>query len=122
MKIIQTLGKKLNQATEQLADFVMHDVRERVAHILMRLAKDYGEKRQQGLYLNFRLTHEDLGALVGASRVMVTNVLQDLRKSGYVLTDGRSRFIVNAKLLEKTQTGIEEVKMPEPPLCPCFRS
>ena len=102
MKVIQTLGQKLNQTSEQLADFALHGVRERVANILVRLAKGYGEETHQGFHLNFRLTHDDLGALVGASRVMVTNVLQDLRKTGDISTDDRRRFIVNAKLLGKS--------------------
>ncbi len=120
VKVIQTLGAKLSQVSEQLADAAVRDVRERVINSLVRLAREYGQETRQGLRLGFRLTHEDLGALVGASRVMVTNVLHDLRKAGEILTDDDRRFIVSLRLLSTTKQGIEVGQRMETPRCPCF--
>lgn len=122
VKVIQTLGAKLSQVTEQLADAAVRDVRERVVNSLVRLAREYGQETRQGLRLGFRLTHEDLGALVGASRVMVTNVLHDLRKAGQVVTDDDRRFIVNRGLLStvNAKPGIQADHRIETPRCPCF--
>lgn len=121
MKVVQTLGKKVHQLTEQLADLAMYDVQQRVARLLARLAREYGQETHQGLRLNLRLTHAEVGAMVGASRVMVSNVLQELRQAGYVSTDGHQRFVINPALLATTETGIEaEEGTITPPLCPCF--
>ena len=120
MQVIQALGDKLHKATDQLAEFALHDVRNRIGLVLTRLAKNYGVETPRGLSLNFRLTHEDLGALVGASRVMVTQVLQELKKAGQFSTDGQSRFIVHTSLLDIPYTDREEEQTPAPPLCPCF--
>ena len=122
MKVIKALGKKVSQMAEKLADVAIYDTQERVARTLARLARDYGEETEQGVQLSFRLTHEDLGALVGASRVMVTNVLKSLRKAGTVLSDGSEpRFVVNHKLLAVTETGTELEVLPPEPLCLCFK-
>lgn len=120
MKVIQTLGEKLNQATAQVVDLALHDVKHRVVHVLVRLAKAYGTETPQGLSLDFRLTHEDIGALVGASRVMVTHVLQELRQAGDIALDGRSRFIIRAPLLQGTRMGMEGAASATRSLCPCF--
>jgi len=119
VKVIRTLGEKLNRMAEQLADVAIYDTRERVARTLARLAREYGEETEHGLRISFRLTHEDLGALVGASRVMVTNVLQTLRKAGAVVSDdNKQRFIVNRRLLAEIDTEVEEIPKP---LCLCFK-
>jgi len=120
MKVIQTLGEKLTQATAQVVDLALHDVKHRVMHVLGRLANAYGTETPRGLSLDFRLTHEDIGALVGASRVMITHVLQKLRQTGYIATDGRSRFIIRTPLLQGTHMGVAGTTPATYSLCPCF--
>lgn len=120
-KVIQALGRKLNDMVEHLADVAIYDTRRRVARTLARLALDYGDPTEEGRRLNFRLTHEELGALVGASRVMVTNVLKALGDDGSVLNDEREhRFVVSRQLLAATAAEAPEVVPPEPP-CACYR-
>lgn len=121
IKVIQRLGQKVGKMAEQLADVAIYDTQERVVRTLARLAREYGEETELGWRLNFRLTHEDLGALVGASRVMVTNVLKALRQAGTVLSDdSKQRFIVNRRLLAQTETDTEAEAMPLKPPCLCF--
>ena len=122
-KVIQTLGQKLNRMAEQLSDVAIHDTRERVSRTLARLAREYGEPTEEGVRINFRLTHEELGALVGASRVMVTNVLKSLAESGAVHSeDSLKRFVVNHSLMAHMEKDREAgVDAPEPP-CPCFEN
>ena len=122
-KVIQALGRKLNSMAEHLADVAIYDTRRRVARTLARLAKDYGDPTDEGRRLNFRLTHEELGALVGASRVMVTNVLKSLGDEGSVYSDERAhRFVVSRELLAVAEAEApEEVPPPPEPPCACYR-
>ena len=120
-KVIQALGRKLNSMVEHLADVAIYDTRRKVARTLARLAIDYGDPTEEGRRLNFRLTHEELGALVGASRVMVTNVLKVLGDDGSVYSDEREhRFVVSRRLLAAAAAEASEAMPPEPP-CPCYR-
>jgi CRP-like cAMP-binding protein len=119
-KITRTLGEKLSQMSDQLADIAMYDVRNRLIRLLARLACEQGESTHLGLTLDQHITHEDLGALVGASRVMVSNVLLDLRESGLLQMDTQRRFIVSQTLLDQAVLLIEtEPAMTES--CACFR-
>lgn len=80
LKIVQYLGKKMHGYTEHMSRIAFKDVRGRVLDVLCRLAEVYGRQTGKGLTIALELTHQDIGSLVNASRVMVTNVLSDLRK------------------------------------------
>lgn len=119
-KITRTLGEKLSQMSDQLADIAMYDVRQRLIRLLARLARERNEATHLGLTLDRHITHEDLGALVGASRVMVSNLLLNLSESGLLRTDASRRFIVSRALLE--QAALIEQETPVPmEACACFR-
>ena len=98
-KLTRTLGEKLTQMADQLADIAMYGVRDRLIRLLARLGREQGEPTHLGLALDRRITHEDLAALVGASRVMVTAALAGLRESGLLLLDEQRRFVVSPALL-----------------------
>ncbi len=74
MKIIQLLGKKLNDYTEQVASIAFRDVKGRIASTLLRLAEEYGVSAPEGIVIDLDLTHQEIGNLVNASRVMVTKL------------------------------------------------
>lgn len=96
-KIIQFLGKKIQDYTDQVADIAFRDVKERTLTTIMRLAEDYGKKDERGTAVDIELTHQDLASLVNASRVMVSNVLTALRKEGIIATDNRRITILHRK-------------------------
>lgn len=89
LKIVQYLGKKMNDYTENMTRSAFQDVRGRVLGVLCKLAGSYGKQTETGFTLVLELTHQDIGSLVNASRVMVTNVLSELRKEKLVHIDGQ---------------------------------
>jgi len=99
LKIIQLLGEKLNNYTNQVANIAFHDVRGRVAATLLNLAKQYGTSSPQGITIDIELTHNDLASLVNASRVMVSNVIGGLRQGGVIATKDHRFIILNADAL-----------------------
>ena len=99
LKIIQLLGKKLNDYTDQVANIAFRDVKGRISSTLLRLADEYGTPSPEGVTINIELTHQDLANLVNASRVMVTNVLINLRQEGAIATKGQRVSLLNKDLL-----------------------
>jgi CRP-like cAMP-binding protein len=120
-KVIKMLGDKLSKMAEQLADIAVYDTQNRVARTLVRLAREHGESTENGRRLNFHLTHDDLGALVGASRVMVTNVLKSLRKAGVVRDDRERRFTVSNWFLAEPDLVEDSEVIQTTPACQCFK-
>ena len=99
LKIIQLLGKKLNDYTDQVANIAFRDVKGRISSTLLRLADEYGKPSSEGVTINIELTHQDLANLVNASRVMVTNILINLRQEGAIATKGQRISLLNKDLL-----------------------
>jgi CRP/FNR family cyclic AMP-dependent transcriptional regulator len=118
LAVVQVLGEKLRETTEQWAAGASAPVRDRLQHTLSLLARKYGEVTPAGVRLGFRLTHEELGALVGASRVMVTYALGDLRRAGLVWEDDARHLVVATEVTNL----VPEVMTPPTPACPCFHT
>ena len=119
VKLTRTLGEKLSQMADQLADIAMYDVRDRLIRLMARMAREQGEPTHLGLSLDRHITHDDLASLVGASRVMVSNALGGLREAGLVFVDGQRQFVVSQAVLEGAGALTEPASPPVPP-CGCF--
>jgi CRP/FNR family transcriptional regulator len=57
---------------------------------LIQLAREHGRVRRDGVLLDFPLTHELLGEMVGSARETVTRALDELEEEGFVTRRGRS--------------------------------
>jgi CRP/FNR family transcriptional regulator len=101
LKVVAAFASRLSHLSGQLADMALYGVRGRVASTLLRLGSTYGVPNKKGLVLDFELTHEDLASLVGASRVMVTNVLGSLRDSGCIGIDRHRITLLSISELER---------------------
>ena len=58
------------------------------------LAKDFGEPCEDGLRVNFRLTHQEIASALSTTRVTVTRVLGQLRDEGWLQIDASRRLVV----------------------------
>lgn len=106
MKIIQLLGKKLNNYTEQVVSIAFRDVKGRISATLLRLASEYGRPSPEGTTIDIDLTHQDLANLVNASRVMVTNVLISLRQEGAIAARDQRITVLNREKLAEAAEAV----------------
>jgi len=84
LHLIRVLIGRTRRSTESLKNLAMLDVYGRVAKLLLELAKEVDGK----MVVEERLTQQDIGERVGASREMVSRILKDLTAGGYVGTEG----------------------------------
>lgn len=71
--------------TEQLLSIAqLRSVKKRLVHFLNYLAQQFGETTDQGIALNFHLTHQDIADVIGSSRVTVTRIMGDLSEQGQI--------------------------------------
>jgi CRP/FNR family cyclic AMP-dependent transcriptional regulator len=82
--LIRVLIGRTRRSTESLKNLAMLDVYGRVAKLLLELAREVDGK----LVVEERLTQQDIGERVGASREMVSRILKDLTAGGYVGNEG----------------------------------
>lgn len=71
----------------------------RITELLSRLADLYGQSERGVIKIGIRLTHEQIAAMTGSSRVTVTRTLRRLRDKGVIDVRDRMFHILDAKQL-----------------------
>jgi len=91
--LIRNLTKQVRGLTDSVKNLALMDVYGRVARTLLDMAHDIDGKQ----VIEQKLTHQDIANMVGASREMVSRILKDLSRGGYITTDKKS-ITINEKL------------------------
>jgi CRP/FNR family transcriptional regulator, cyclic AMP receptor protein len=97
--VITAIIRKLRLLGLQVEDLSFLDAQKRIAHILLKLMDEVGEKTKDGVAIRRKLTHEDLGNLTGLSRVTVTNVLNYLARLRVIRKGRLALTILNRQKL-----------------------
>jgi CRP-like cAMP-binding protein len=87
-------AEQIERVAVQLAICQLPRVEDRLLALFWLLAESWGRVTPSGTVLPLALTHETLGALVGARRPTVTLALGELAERGAVLRQGRTWLLV----------------------------
>jgi len=93
--LTRMLGLRQRRIERRLANLLFRSHRDRLIHLLLDLAEQFGERVGEGCRIRVRLTHEDLGNLIGSTRESVTVVLGHLRNEGIVTIGRRQVFLTS---------------------------
>ncbi len=85
VELIRSLAQRVRALTDSVKDLALLDVYGRVARTLVKLASENGGE----LKIAQRLTHDDIAKMVGASREMVSRIMRDLVKGGYIQVENK---------------------------------
>lgn len=87
-ELITKITARARAATDTVRSMALKDAYGRLREVLERLA---GEPNAQGVRtIQPGTTHTSLALQIGTSREMVSKILRDLEKGGYVLGEGRT--------------------------------
>ncbi len=92
LQMMRNMGERICCLTSRAEGSPFVYLEKRLLKALTDLAREHGQETDEGIILRLRLTHEELGALVGAHRVSVSRALKALRDSGRVIQQGRTFF------------------------------
>jgi CRP/FNR family transcriptional regulator, cyclic AMP receptor protein len=90
LALIRSLISRTRHMNDRLRDLALVDVYGRVAKLLLSLAREIDGR----FVIEDRLTQQDIGDRVGASREMVSRVLRDLKADNYIRLEGRRIVIL----------------------------
>lgn len=96
LDIIRNLVKRVIALSESVGDLALLDVYRRVVKLLQSAA----QPDASGQVVTGRLTQQDIADRVGASREMVSRILNELRKGDYVSIE-RKRVTLKRKLPDR---------------------
>lgn len=99
IKILETISKRLRKTDEQvkILTFVYADCR--VAQLLLSLSDEYGVKRKDGIFLDLKLTHQDIGDMCGIRRETANRVIMEFARKGAIKREGKKLLIINKSAL-----------------------
>jgi hypothetical protein len=119
------LGDQLQRHTAQLVICQLPRVEDRLLAMFWLLSESWGQVTSSGIRLPLILTHETLGAMVGARRPTVTLALRKLSEDGAIVHQDSGWLLLQPppqpagiapKILpaEVVQAGLEEWASPPP--------
>ena len=91
--VTKLIGLRRQRVEKRLRNLLFRSNRERVIHLLLELCEKYGERTENGIALNIRLSHQEMASIIGSTRETVTVVLGQLQKENF-LKIARRRVIV----------------------------
>ncbi|WP_027132541.1 Crp/Fnr family transcriptional regulator [Geminicoccus roseus] len=90
---LSLIGQRLQEADARLRELATEEVERRVAHALLRLAKQAGTRTEEGVLINFPLTRQDIAEMTGTTLHTVSRVMSRWEARGLVAS-GRKRVVL----------------------------
>ena len=92
--LIRNLTRRVRTLTDKVKSLALQDVYGRVTKVLTGMAQ---ARDDESMFIEERLTQQDIADRVGASREMVARILKDLTIGEYIGFEGRN-IVINGKL------------------------
>ncbi len=90
---IRVLAMYIEQFQDKLREMATERVERRIAHTLLRLAKQAGKKTSEGVLIDLPLSRQDLAEMTGTTLFTVSRVLSQWDEQGLVQS-GRERVVI----------------------------
>jgi CRP-like cAMP-binding protein len=90
---LQTIGSRLQETHTRVVEMSTQQVEQRVAHALLRLAKQAGHKVEHGVEIGFPISRQDIAQMTGTTLHTVSRILSGWEQRG-LIESGRQRIVV----------------------------
>ena len=90
---LQTVGSRLQETQARVLEMSSEQVEQRVAHALLRLAKQAGRKVEHGIEIDFPISRQDVAEMTGTTLHTVSRILSAWEQQGLV-EGGRQRIVL----------------------------
>ncbi|MFJ3711126.1 Crp/Fnr family transcriptional regulator [Streptomyces sp. NBC_01267] len=105
MQLLGLSSDRTRAADQRRLEFASLTVRERLAVLLLELARTHGRALPEGIELAVPLSKVELAGSIGASREMVQRLLRELREREVVVTGRRTLIILRPDVLRRIGAG-----------------
>ncbi|MEW4486998.1 Crp/Fnr family transcriptional regulator [Thalassoglobus sp. JC818] len=109
--ITKLMGFRRRRVERRLKSLLFRSNRERLIHLLIELADQYGVRTPDGVRLKIKLSHQELASIIGSTRETVTVVLGDLQSEGKLTIERRHLILNNIEQLASS-IGVTSPKIP----------
>jgi CRP-like cAMP-binding protein len=82
IQLLGVLASRLYHTTEIIADTLFLRLAARLAKRILGLAREYGERTDEGSRIDFKISQRELGAMVGTSRESINKQIRAWTRAG----------------------------------------
>lgn len=90
---LQTVGSRLQDTQTRVIEMSSEQVEQRIAHALLRLAKQAGRRIETGVEIVFPISRQDVAEMTGTTLHTVSRILSAWEQQGLV-EGGRQRIVL----------------------------
>ncbi|GER94423.1 Crp/Fnr family transcriptional regulator [hot springs metagenome] len=94
------LGDRIREFHDTLKNIALERVESRIAALLLKLADKTGERKDNSILINMRLTKQDIAEMVGTTVETAIRVMSKFKKSGFIDDKDGKILIKNIGALE----------------------
>ncbi len=90
---LQAVGSRLQESFTRVVEMSTEQVEQRVAHALVRLARQSGRKVDLGIEIDFPISRQDIAQMTGTTLHTVSRILSGWEQAG-LIESGRQRIVL----------------------------
>jgi CRP-like cAMP-binding protein len=90
---LQAVGGRLQETHARIMEMSTQQVEQRIAHALLRLAKQSGRRLDHGVEIDFPISRQDIAQMTGTTLHTVSRILSGWEQLGLV-ESGRQRIVL----------------------------
>ncbi len=90
---LRTVGTRLQETHARVVEMSTQQVEQRIAHALLRLAKQAGHKVERGVEIGFPISRQDIAQMTGTTLHTVSRILSGWEQRG-LIEGGRQRIVL----------------------------
>ena len=94
--VTRQLALRLLDSSNRFSELILYDLYHNVAQLLKSIATPAEVNGEQCLVIDERPTHQELAAMVGSSREVITRILKNLQVDRCITVEGRRVIIHEA--------------------------
>jgi CRP/FNR family transcriptional regulator, cyclic AMP receptor protein len=99
--ITKLIGLRRRRIERRLRGLLFRSNRQRLIHLLLELAEQFGYPTGRGVQIAFKLSHQELASVIGSTRESVTLLLGELQKEGSIQVSRRRIELIERERLAK---------------------
>lgn len=100
--VTKLMGFRRRRVERRLKSLLFRSNRERLVHLLIELADQYGTRTSAGVRLGIKLSHQEIASIIGSTRETVTVVLGELQTEGHLTIQRRQIIITQIERLAQS--------------------
>lgn len=97
--VTKLIGLRRRRIERRLKSLLFRSNRERLTHLLLELADQYGQLDPSGIVIGIKLSHQELANIIGSTRETVTVTLGELQAEGFIRVGRKSIVLTNSDRL-----------------------